>query len=97
MQQKRRIWGFFVLILILCWIDNSIFTEGPGARAMPDQVRKLAHFVILVIITAIGYTAWHSYPVKWLKRLWLFFYIAGIAILLFIGFLHSQFHFSEGF
>lgn len=97
MQSKLRVWTCFTLILILCCIDYAVFTEGPGARAMPDQVRKIAHFIILILITAVGYAGWKQHPVKWLTSLWVSFFVTGIFILLCIGFLHSRFHFSEAF
>lgn len=98
MTYKGRLWIAGISIVLICWIDHQVFSEGLRARALPVMARQLGHIAILSITTAIGYWGWKTHPHSWTKRLWLFIYITFIIALLSIGFVNLQAQiFSKGF
>jgi hypothetical protein len=82
---KIMIWLAFSAIIILCWLDYSLFTEGHSAFIMTDSKRKLAHIAMLILVVAAGYIGWLFHPQRWLKSVWLYVNIVPIVLLLTAG------------
>jgi len=78
-------WLSFAVIVVLCWLDYSLFTEGKEALNMSDSKRKLAHTGLLALIIIVGYAGWYFHPIKWIKPVWLCVNIVPVGLLLLTG------------
>lgn len=85
MQQKRKFWIALIAIVLVCFIDYQLFTEGYAVRGISPIYRQVAHLVVLVAVVPIGYWAWKSHPMQWLKTLWLLSYSVVILFIVLVG------------
>jgi hypothetical protein len=88
-------WLCFVVIVVLCWLDYSLFTEGKEAFLISDSRRKLAHTGMLALIIATGYVGWLFHPAKWLKTVWLYANIIPIVLILLTGMICYQVGYAD--
>lgn len=90
MLQRNKFRIALVLITLICFIDYQMFTEGYSVRKIDPLIRQIGHLVILLAVVPIGYWAWKSHPIQWLKKLWIIPYISAIVFILFTGLLKTQ-------
>lgn len=84
-RYKLIMWLCFAIIVVLCWLDYSLFTEGTHAFLISDSKRKLAHVGMLALIIATGYLGWSSHPFRWLKTVWLYVNIIPVVLITLVG------------
>lgn len=79
-MNKWTKWIALLLIIVVSWIEAQYVNESPP-EALSSNTRKMLHFVFYIIVGFLGYMGWLNSPIKWLKKLWLYSYV---AILVFV-------------
>lgn len=90
MTYKKRLWVAGIAIVLICWVDHQLFSEGIGARYIPAMTRQLGHLAILLLTMAVGYWGWKNNPHSWAKRFWLLIYTVFIIVLTLVGIINWQ-------
>lgn len=85
MRQQNKFWVALVIITIVCFLDYQLFTEGYAVRNISPTIRQAGHFIILAGVIPIGYWAWKTHPMEWLKTLWMFVYGFALGFIIVIG------------
>jgi hypothetical protein len=82
-------WAALLLIIIFSWVELQYVNES-SPEALSPNTRKLLHTLFYTLVALSGYWGWYHNPIKWLKKLWLFVYIAIFVFVLSFGFIASH-------
>jgi hypothetical protein len=92
MQSKLRIIIVIVLICGLSFIDYQFFNETPTAYATPELYRRAYHLFCFISIAALGYYGLYRSEIAWQKKLYIFFYILALVVILGVTLLDKELH-----
>lgn len=90
MLKRGRIFIAIIVIAILGWIEFSNYTAWPNALAVPENKRRIYHFVYLAAIAVVGYWGLAKQSMRWLKQIWLLFYAGSILLILVASLLSAK-------
>lgn len=76
-----------IAIVLVCWLDHQLLSEGRAARHLSPIVRQAGHLTILIITMLIGYWGWKKSKMEWTKSLWILLYISFAGVLVITGLL----------
>jgi hypothetical protein len=85
MRQQTKFWLALLAITIVCYFDFYLYGEGYSVRNVSAVVRQGGHLATLLIVMSSGFLAWKHHPMQWLKKLWMYSYIAGIIFIIIVG------------
>lgn len=85
MNQRSKFWLGLIAITLVCYLDYHFFNEGYSVRKISSTVRQAGHLLILLSVVPIGYWAWKSHPLQWLKAIWMFAYGTALGFIITVG------------
>lgn len=77
-----------IAIVLVCWLDHQLLSEGRAARHLSSTVRQAGHLTILIVTMLIGYWGWKKSKMEWTKSLWIILYISFAGVLIITGLLN---------
>lgn len=76
-----------IAIILVCWLDHQLLSEGRAARYIAPLIRQSGHLAVLILTMLIGYWGWKKNVLAWTKNLWLLLYLGFTGILIVTGLL----------
>lgn len=73
----------FIIITLSAWFAWHLLFENKEYKWTERKVRHYYQFAFLLITAVVGFVAWHFYPIKWVKKIWLLSY--GLLIIVFVS------------
>lgn len=92
MSQKAKHVIACIAIILVCWLDHQLLSEGRAARHISPIIRQSGHLGVLIVTMLIGYWGWRSGIAVWAKNLWMLLYLSFMVVLVLAGALDILWH-----
>ena len=79
-NNSSRKWIALGLLIIASASFNQAIIENKLYQSFSNRTRDLIDMALLIIYTAIGYWGLMKSHTKWVKKIWLYFYVTVIVL-----------------